>query len=204
MKKIKAILKDNESDYNNILLWAACCLAFFGFLRCGEFTVPSQTEYDKEEHLSLRDIAVDSRLAPSVVIVKIKQSKTDLFRQGIKLHLGKTSTDTCPVCAILPYLAARGAKHGPLFILDDGTFLTQQKFAAMVTLTLRRAGIDDKQYATHSFRIGAATTAKGAGISDVHIKMLGRWKSNVYQVYVRTPQKELANLSKQMVSGHTE
>lgn len=204
MKKIKAIPKDNESDYNNILLWAACCLAFFGFLRCGESTVPSQTEYDKEEHLSLRDIAVDSRLAPSVVIVTIKQSKTDLFRQGVKLHLGKTSTDICPVCAILPYLAARGAKHGPLFILDDGTFLTQQKFAAMVTLTLRRAGIDDKQYATHSFRIGAAMTAKGAGISDVHIKMLGRWKSNVYQVYVRTPQKELANLSKQMVSGHTE
>ena len=119
-------------------------------LRCGEFTVPSQTEYDKEEHLSLRSIAVDSRLAPSVVIVTIKQSKTDPFCQGVKLHLGKTGTDICPVCAILPYLAARGAKHGPLFILDDGTFLTRQKFAAMVTLTLRRAGIDDKQYATHS------------------------------------------------------
>ena len=86
----------------------------------------------------------DSRLAPSVVIVTIKQSKTDLFRQGVKLHLGKTGTDICPVCAILPYLAARGVKHGPLFILDDGTFLTRQKFAAMITLTLRRAGIDDK------------------------------------------------------------
>jgi hypothetical protein len=67
-------------------------------------------------------------------------------------------------------------------MFEDGSYLTRPRFAAMISTTLQQAGIDDKKYATHSFHIGAATTAKEAGISDVHIKMLGRWKSNVYQL----------------------
>ena len=52
-----------------------------------------------------------------------------------------------------------------------------------------------------SFRIGAATTAKEKGISDVHIKMLGRWQSSAYQLYIRTPQEQLAKLSKELVAS---
>lgn len=87
------------------------------------------------------------------------------------------------------------------FMFADGSYLTRARFATMISDTLQQAGIDHKQYATHSFRIGAATTAKEAGISDVHIKMLGRWKSNAYQLYVKTPRAELAKLSKQVVLG---
>lgn len=201
MRQIKAVLMKAPEKYDNILLWAACCLAFFGFLRCGEFTVPNQTGYDKDVHLSVNDIALDSRSFPTVVMVTIKQSKTDPFRQGVQLFLGKTGSDICPVSGILPFLAIRGSGQGPLFILKDRSLLTRQKFAALLSTTLSEAGIDDKRYATHSFRIGAATTAKEAGIADSQIKMLGRWKSNAYQIYIRTPQKDLAKLSKQLVSG---
>ena len=45
--------------YNNILTWAACCLAFFGLLRVSEFTTPSDTQYDKDCHLSIDDISID-------------------------------------------------------------------------------------------------------------------------------------------------
>ena len=202
MVKIKAALLRCPSKYDNVLLWAACCLAFFGFLRCGEFTVPSQNEYDPTAHLSLEDIAVDSKSAPTVIQVNIKQSKTDPFRQGVQLYLGKTSTDICPVSAILPYLAIRGARIGPLFILEDGSYLTRQRFATMVSSTLKHTGVNDKRYTTHSFRIGAATTAKEAGVSDVHIKMLGRWKSNAYQLYVQTHREHLAKLSRQMAQNN--
>ena len=65
-------------------LQAACCLAFFGFLCCGEFTVPAQNANDPKEHLSLPDIAIDSSLSPTVIQVKIKQSKTNPFRQGVQ------------------------------------------------------------------------------------------------------------------------
>ena len=94
-------------------------------------------------------------------------------------------------------------------MFDDGAYLTRQQFARvsgyMVASTLQRVGIDDKRFKMHSFRIGAATTAKEAGISDVHIKMLGRWKSSAHQsyIYIRTPRDQLAKLSEQMVTKRT-
>ena len=204
MRKLKSILLKQPNDHDNILMWAACCLAFFGFLRCGEFTMPAKGAFDVEVHLTPSDLAVDSRHTPSVIQVTIKRSKTDPFRQGVQLYLGRTGTDICPVRAILPYLSRRGPTPGPLFILANKQHLTRERFAARVTATLRAAGVPDKGYTTHSFRIGAATTAKEAGISDVHIKMLGRWKSDAYQLYVRTPKDRLAKLSKQMVTAEPE
>ena len=136
-----------------------------------------------------------------MIQVSIKQSKTDPFRKGVQLFLAKTGKNICPITAIIPYLALRGAKQGPLFLYQSGNYLTRQDFTTLLRTTLRQAGLDGSQYAAHSFRIGAATTAKEAGISDVHIKMLGRWKSNAYQLYVRTPREKLALLSKQLVSN---
>ena len=88
------------------------CTSLFGFLRCGEFTVPSQSEYDPSTHLSLNDIAIDSAGSPSLIQVSIKQSKTDPFRKGVQLFLAKTGKNICPITAIMPYLALRGPKQG--------------------------------------------------------------------------------------------
>ena len=41
-----------SQDPNCIMLWAACCTCFFGFLRSGKITVPSMAEYDADYHLS--------------------------------------------------------------------------------------------------------------------------------------------------------
>ena len=75
--------------------------------------MPTQVAYDPEEELSLPDIAIDNRLSPSVVQVKIKESKTYPFCQGVQLYLGRTNEDICPITGILPYLAIRRAKLVP-------------------------------------------------------------------------------------------
>ena len=55
----------HNSDY--IMLWTAACMGFFGFLRAGEFTVPTAQSYDPEVHLSLCDMALGSHSAPSLI-----------------------------------------------------------------------------------------------------------------------------------------
>ena len=87
--------------------------------------------------------------------------------------LSKTNESVCPVTALLPYLAVRGSKKGPLFMMANQQYLTTSLFRASLFNTLKSVGISTHEYNTHSFQIGAVTSAKAAGISDLHIKMLG-------------------------------
>ena len=196
LRKIKAVWESSASDPDTLMLWAACCTAFFGFLRVGEMTVPSDSSYDASVHLSLADVAVDDSAAPTVVRLRIKQSKTDPFRQGVDLFLGKTSTDLCPVAALLNYLVTRGREPGALFHFRDGRLLTRQRFVEAVKTALRRAGVEEQKYNSHSFRIGAATTAAANGLEDSIVQTLGRWKSLAYLRYVQIPRDQLASYSR--------
>ena len=200
MRQIKAVITTQPWKYHTTMMLAACCVAFFGFLHCSEFTSPGLSQYDPTTHLSFSDLAIYNRSAPSLIQITIKESKTDPFRRGTQVFLGKTDTAICPVEAIIKYLTFCGTNPGPLFIRPNLEPLTRQFFATSLTSLLKDAGLHVPHYNTHSFQIGAATTAMSAGISDVHVKMLGRWKSKAYQSYVRTPPSELASFSKILAS----
>ena len=49
--------------------------------------------------------------------------------------------------------------------------------------------------------LGAATSAHDSRIFDANIQMLGRWRSDAYKLYIRTPREDLATLSGQLVAG---
>ena len=98
MKKLRSSWEKDSQSHDNIMLWAACCMAFFGFLRSGEITVPSLKEYDPEGHLSMGDVALDNHKDAAVVRVHIKESKTDPFRKGVCL-LGKDGERVMPSCS---------------------------------------------------------------------------------------------------------
>ena len=82
---------------------------------------------------------------------------------------------------------------------DKDIPLTRQSFSTSLS-NLAATKLDHHKYNTHSFRIGAATSAKLAGVSELDIKMLGRWRSNTFECYIRTPREYLASLSRQLIS----
>ena len=195
LRKIKSVWDGQVQDYDIVMLWAACCLAYFGFLRAGELTVPSDSAFDPSIHLSWGDLAVDNPESPAIMSVTLKASKMDPFRKGVTLYIGRVSSNLCPVSAMLAYLVLRGKKAGPLFVFKDGRPLTRQRFVAAVRDALRQAGIAANSYAGHSFRIGAATTAASRGLEDSTIQTLGRWRSLAYLEYIRIPRHQLASCS---------
>ena len=107
------------------MLWAAASLCFFGFFRSGELTVPTEAGYDPDTHLSFEDVSVDSLSNPQSLQVHLKASKTDPFRTGVKVFVGRTNCPLCPVAAVLCYMAQRGAAAGPLFQFTDKKPLTR-------------------------------------------------------------------------------
>lgn len=62
------------TNQDHVMLWAACCLGLFGFLRAGEFTVNSA--FNPAIHMTVSDIQSDSLVNPSCFKVHIKCSKT--------------------------------------------------------------------------------------------------------------------------------
>ena len=173
------------------------CMTFFGFFRMGELTTPSQRAFDSSVHLTFGDIAVDSMMNTQLIRVSFKQSKTDHFRSGAQVFLGRTGDKKlCPVAAVLAYLAVRQGGDGPLFYYTNGTYLTKDNFIKPVREALNTLGYVSEKFASHSFRIGAASTAAKAGIDEATIKAMGRWRSDAYQTYVRGPLERMCSISK--------
>ena len=141
LRKMLELWNREPTNWNHRILWAACCVGFIGFLRSGELTAPEKEEFDASQHLTFKDIAVDNTSDPKVVSIHIKQSKTDPFRQGVTIFLGRTNTPICPVAALLSYLAARGAEEGPLFRFEECQPLTRSRLVKEVRQVLQEAGV---------------------------------------------------------------
>ena len=184
-------------SFNSIMLEAACTIAFFGFLRCGEFTVLNQ--FDQECHLCVSDF----QITDDCIFVTLKRSKTDPFRQGITIPLFKTGYSICPVLSILKYNQIRLSlclpRNEAFFICQDGKPLTRHFFISHVKILLDKLGLSSQSYNGHSFRIGAATSAHQARLEDHLIQTLGRWSSDCYTRYIHTSPDVLKTAQKQLV-----
>ncbi len=120
------------------------------------------------------DIQIDKHVNPKVIFLRIKCSKTDPFRQGHTIRLGVSGTEICAVAA------PAGRRAGPLFRHRNGQPLTRPTLTAWLKNAAARAGLEGN-LSGHNFGIEATTSAAAGD------KTLGRWFSNAYQLYIRTP-----------------
>ena len=173
------------------LLWAMSVTAFFGCFRIGELMVQNPAS---PPAIRVSDVSFEQ--SPAL----LRFSKTDPGGSGVSVVLGATGGALCPVQALANYLAVRSGSPGPLFIWPDGRPVSREGFVALVRAALSSSGMDPVRYSGHSFRIGAATAAAQARVPSHLIKAMGRWGSDAYMMYIRTPPKTLAALAGQ-ISG---
>ncbi|CAC5406433.1 unnamed protein product [Mytilus coruscus] len=116
------------TPYVDILLEAACVTAYFGFLRCGEFTVLHS--FDSECNVSIEDI----RFLKDKVTFHLKASKTDPFREGVDIHLFASGASVCPVLSLERYMEFRNRKfkdsktQDAFFVMENRKALTRNYF----------------------------------------------------------------------------
>ncbi len=194
MGRIRAHLEVADIAHKE-LMWAICCTAFFGFFRLGELLPEAKAKVDPAVSLMWGDVAVDGREKPTMVRVHLKRSKCDQFGAGANIVLGATGQPLCPVTAILRYIQARGPSPGVFFRKSPSEPVLKPWFVDQLRDVLAAVGLPRHQYAGHSFRIGAATTAAMAGVEDSTIQTLGRWHSSAYLQYIRLPSERLAGVS---------
>lgn len=177
------------------MLKAVFSLAFFAFLRCGEFTTKSKNPQIQEYRLQTTDISFCD--GGDAFEIKLHTSKTDPFRQGIVIKVFKSGKSVCPVFLMRKYLHLKQTLHldkhyAALFLDETGNTLCRAYFIEKLKVLLERLGYKHQRYNGHSFRIGAATSAAEGGVEDHLIKTLGRWSSDCYTRYIRTTDRTLA------------
>ena len=92
------------------------------------------------------------------------------------------------------YLSLRGQSPGPLFLLSSGQPLSRTLLTHWLKDIFAAAGIQGP-FSSHSFRIGAATVAARMGVPDHLIQAVGRWNSDAYKLYIRTPAEALVEVT---------
>ena len=176
---------------------AALSVAYFGFLRCGEFTTYTNA-FDSDINLCYGDVLI--RLQE--VYVTLKSSKTDPFRHGVTVTYFKNGSKLCPVTAIHNFAQERSKFATdptlPFFMFLDYTHLTRGRFISFLKELCTLSGIDNNQYSGHSFRIGAASECAKNRIPDHLIQCLGRWRSDCYKTYIRVSKSSIKNAQSKM------
>ncbi|XP_054843758.1 integrase/recombinase xerD homolog [Eublepharis macularius] len=183
---LRAILREVPdvcwSSFEAQLLHTTFVLAFFGAFRVGELVAGSRRD-PSGRALALGDVAPSRRR----VAITIRHSKTDQQGRGASVLLRSAREKAiCPVRAVWSFLAVRPHSPGPFLIHRDGSPLTRYQFAALLRACLQAAGFPPEEFATHSFRIGAATVASVLGLPPAAIQRLGRWRSSAFRSYIRT------------------
>lgn len=85
------------------------------------------------------------------------------------------------------------AASEPLFVYN-GRPLTVRVVTRLVRRAMDAAGQDGSLYNSHGLRIGGATTALAAKVPPTVIRIMGRWDSDVYEVYCRRSQQVALNM----------
>jgi hypothetical protein len=185
LKKLFSVISYRHDE---LLLKLAMATAFFGCLRAGEICVPDTSVFDVSKHVSLKDVTMFRQ--EKMFSLLLRQSKTDKNSDGVLVYVGCSADAICAFCLMSRFLETRSSDSpdSPLFSSSTVKLLHKSYFVNAVKLLICAVGLDPSLYSGHSFRAGAATTGADCGFNHWEIRMLGRWSSDCFNLYLRNPK----------------
>ncbi len=174
-------LPEVVSDSYLVLMYAALfAWAFYGGLRCSEYTMPVVADHNL--HLSDISKMENGNQAAYKINFRSYKHSPDFIPDFIMVPSGHPIL--CPVLLMDQYLLFRKDVGDALFVDRTGP-VTRLELDNLLTDCLNKLGWDVNAYETHSFRIGRATAWMEQGFSPAQIMQMGRWRSDAYKVYLR-------------------
>ena len=177
-----------NSQFECTLFRAAVLSAFFGFMRIGEFAANSRHKVQRSI-LAISDLQFCTSGSQNSVLLSFRHSKAN--QTGIPQTIclvPSQNVSICPVRALQQFVGVRPMVSGALFCHFDTSPLTKYQFNAVLRKVMTFCGWQELHFTSHSFRIGAATTAFELGVSQTDIQRMGRWRSDSVFSYIRSVQ----------------
>jgi hypothetical protein len=175
----------NLSDHDALAFAAVLSVGVHGLFRSGEISTKSAGS--KVPHRADISFERDGSGTATAMTIHLDASKTDPFRKGVDIRIVATRSSVCPVrLAEAAYdQATNKADQAPLFQTRNGRAVSYVHLTRAIRGLAARLGLDPKDFAGHSLRIGGATSLALAGVPAYEIRTLGRWASLSYQLYTR-------------------
>ena len=169
MMKISEII--DRSKYEEVKLFTAMSLSFYGFLR-----------YSEVRNLRAKDVKMEN----DGIYLTICHSKNDPLGKGTLCFIAKNNKTHNPCDWFRAMLSMKP--------LDDDDYLfdySNQTFSRKIRECLRQIGVMNfSQFSSHSLRKGGANAAAKEGIQDNIIQRHGRWQSTIFMQYTKMERKE--------------
>jgi len=183
------------------LMWALSTLMFFGAFRISELVSQQESVFDPDHTLLGEDIRLVQTKTGGVLEVTLKCPKENRDGKPTIVDVFESGTALCPVTAFRKWAKFSKPQHGlPLFKDKSGTPMTARKFNSFLhTMLGDQASERGGTLTSHSFRAGITTIMGTMGFADEEIKLVGRWSSRAFTIYMKGPRTQRANIAKKMV-----
>ena len=175
---------DNEDD---VIFWAVVLVGFFLLLRKCNLVPDSSTTFDVTKQLARKDFEfLHDHARVTLHWTKNHQYTNEPLVFSLPVI---TNSELCPVTAVLAVLnLVQGNPTDSVFQRSDGSCYSYYMLQKKLAWVSQQLQIEPK-LTSHSLRAGGATAAFLAGVPAEVIKVLGHWKSDAYQKYIRMPEK---------------
>lgn len=184
------------SVWNNKVMMAAVVLAIAGLFRAGELT--SRSPGGGSYFLPRSAVSFTPE---GILCISLPASKTDVFREGVVVHIPPSPHGICPVALVKALLAVDAPPTAPLFRLSSGRPLSYAKFNAFISSLVSLLGLDRSRYSSHSCRRGGAQALHDLGVPSYVIQLLGRWLSQCFMTYIGLSTHDVLSFSSKIMSA---